>query len=327
MSAAQSTPGRPRHIDTPSIPESSRPIATDVTILDTRVRFVGDEVAAVAAESDTLAQRAVELSGGSSILLLPFETDAEKALEPEASHIHPGGNLWGGQPLVLERGNTGQGFKEADLILEETYTVASHSAAPLEPRAALARWDESGLTVWKTSRGVHQDRTLLSHALGLPLEKVRVIGPALGAGYGNKDESRCSVIAALLSIKSGSAGTLGVLPLPGVCRWASTAQRRHKACHRHKERRDYNCYLKQYRHEHRRLICPPARACFVERPKVPCTSTDVPTFGLRVILSTPTLRWPVPTEGWARPKVTSPWRALMDRATQTLDMDPVEFFA
>ena len=200
-SAARALPGV-HAILTSFDPESSRPIATDVTILDTRVRFVGDEVAAVAAESDTVSQRAVELLEV-EYSLLPFETDAEKALKPEASHIHPGGNLWGGRPLVLERGNTQQGFKEADLVLEETYTVASHSAAPLEPRAALARWDENGLTVWKTSRGVHQDRSLLSKALGLSLDKVRVIGPALGAGYGNKDESRCSVIAALLSIKSG----------------------------------------------------------------------------------------------------------------------------
>ena len=200
-SAAQALPGI-HAILTPFDPETSRPIATDMTILDTRVRFVGDEVAAVAAESDTLAQHALELLEV-EYSLLPFETDAEKALKPEASHIHPGGNLWGGEPLVLERGSARQGFNEADLVLEETYTVASHSAAPLEPRAALARWDENGLTVWKTSRGVHQDRNLLSQALGLPLEKVRVIGPALGAGYGNKDESRCSVIAALLSLKAG----------------------------------------------------------------------------------------------------------------------------
>ena len=171
-------------------------------MLDTRVRFVGDEVAVVAAETEEEAERAVE-SVRVEYRILPFETDADKALGPDATAIHPGGNLWGGEPLVLERGDVGAGLREADMVVEGTYVLASHSAAPLEPRAAVARWDGDRLTVWKTSRGVHQDRAHLSAALGVPEERIRVVGPHFGAGYGAKDESRCAMLAAVLARKAG----------------------------------------------------------------------------------------------------------------------------
>ena len=187
---------------TPFDEESSGLVAVDMKVLDTRVRFVGDEVAVVAAETEEQAEHALELLEV-EYRALPFETDAEKALHPDAAAIHPGGNLWGGQPLVLERGDAEAGLREADIVLEETYEVASHSAAPLEPRAALAKWDGDTLTVWKTSRGVHQDRAQLATALGILQQKIRVVGPPLGAGYGNKDESRCAVLAAILSRKAG----------------------------------------------------------------------------------------------------------------------------
>ena len=187
---------------TPFDEEASGPVAVDMKVLDTRVRFVGDEVAVVAAETEEQAEHAVELLRV-KYRPLSFETNAAEALRREATSIHSGGNLWGGQPLVLERGDVEKGFREADIVLEETYEVASHSAAPLEPRAALAKWDGDALTVWKTSRGVHQDRAQLAAALGMPPEKIRVVGPPLGAGYGNKDESRCAVLAAILSRKAG----------------------------------------------------------------------------------------------------------------------------
>ena len=187
---------------TPFDEESSGPVAVDMKVLDMRVRFVGDEVAVVAAETEEEAERAVELLRV-EYRPLPFVTDSAKALRRDAAAIHPGGNLWGGEPLVLERGDAEAGMREADIVLEETYEVASHSAAPLEPRSAVARWDGDALTVWKTSRGVHQDRAQLAAALGIPPEKIRVMGPHFGAGYGAKDESRCAALAAILSRKAG----------------------------------------------------------------------------------------------------------------------------
>ena len=182
------------------VPEGN--IAPDVAILDTQVRFVGDEVAAVAAEDEFIAQHALELIEV-EYTALPFVTDPRDAIEPDAPPVHAGGNLVGGEPIVLERGNVEEGFAEADVIVEESFSTPAHSGAALEPRVAVASWDGDDLTVWKSSRGVHQDQLLLSLALGIPRDRIRVIGGAMGAGYGNKDETRLSVITAVLAQRAG----------------------------------------------------------------------------------------------------------------------------
>ena len=173
-------------------------IAPDALILDTEVRFVGDEVAALAAEDEDLARHALDLLQV-EYETLPFVTDAVEAMSPHAPPVHPGGNLAGGNPLTLERGSVEEGFDQADFIVEDTFSTPSHSGAALEPRAAVAAWEDDSLTVWKSSRGVHQDQLLLSLALGVPRKSVRVIGQNMGAGYGNKDETRLSVLAAILA--------------------------------------------------------------------------------------------------------------------------------
>ena len=178
------------------------PTAQDTNILDTRVRFVGDEVAAVAAVDDDAARQALALIRV-EYETLPFYTDPDSALHPDAFPIHPGGNLAINPPLSIGRGNVEQGFAEADLVLEETYNIACHSATPMEPRAAMASWDGDSLTVWKSTRGVHLDQVALARALDIPADKVQLIGPFLGGGFGNKDESRLAAIAALLSQRAG----------------------------------------------------------------------------------------------------------------------------
>ena len=177
-------------------------IAPDLPILDTEARFVGDEVAAVAAEDEDIALEAVGLLKA-EYEPLPFVTDMREALEPDAPPVHAGGNLVGGEPITLTRGSVEEGFEEADVIVEDTFATPSHSGAALEPRAAVAAWEGEELTVWKSTRGIHADRLMLSIALGVPLENIRVMGPHMGAGYGNKDETRLSVIAAELARRAG----------------------------------------------------------------------------------------------------------------------------
>ena len=199
-------------------------LAPDLAILDTRARFVGDEVAAAAADDLETARAALELIHV-EYSVLPQYNSPEAALAPDALPIHPGGNLALGDVLSLERGSVAEGFAEADVVLEDEFEIPTHSAAPLEPRAALASWGDipvdpmqssvhpepvegrphvyADLTVWKTTRGVHVDRDALASALGLPSHRVRVVGPHLGAGYGNKDESRLAALAAVLSQRAG----------------------------------------------------------------------------------------------------------------------------
>ena len=180
-------------------------LAPDMSILDTRVRFVGDEVVAVAADDPDTARAALELIRV-EYAVLPHYMTPEAALAPDAVAIHPGGNLALGEVMSLERGSVAKGFAAADVVLEGDFEIPTHSAAPLEPRTALASWgedEETDLTVWKTTRGVHVDRDALAGALGLASHRVRVVGPFLGAGYGNKDETRLAGIAAVLSHRAG----------------------------------------------------------------------------------------------------------------------------
>ena len=177
-------------------------VAPDMPILDTKARFVGDEVAAVAAEDEDTARQALRLIEV-TYEPLPFVTDPVEAMNPGAPRVHDGSNLVGGKPIALERGNVEEGFAQADRIFEDEFATQSHSGAALEPRAAVAAWEGERLTIWKSSRGIHADRLSLSLSLGIPRDNVRVIGPHMGAGYGNKDESRLAAITALLARRAG----------------------------------------------------------------------------------------------------------------------------
>ena len=183
-----------------NVPEGR--LAPDVPILDRVARYVGDEVAAVAADDEDLAEYATGLIKV-EYEPLPFVTTAREAMKPNSAPVHPGGNLVGGEPLTLTRGDVDEGFDQADRVFSMSFSTPAHSPAPLEPRAAVAAWEGGRLTVWKTSRGVHADRLSLASALGIDRDNVRVVGATLGAGFGGKDESRLSVIAAELARRTG----------------------------------------------------------------------------------------------------------------------------
>jgi CO/xanthine dehydrogenase Mo-binding subunit len=202
-SQAEQVPGVMAVITPFNVPRRAvAPIAQDTSVLDSRVRFVGDEVAGVAAVDDDAALLALSLIKV-EYEILPFYTDPDSALAPDAVDIHPGGNLAINPPLSIGRGDVDQGFAEADLVREETYNIACHSATPMEPRAAMASWEGDSVTVWKSTRGVHLDQVALAHVLDIPEENVHMIGPFLGGGFGNKDESRLAALAALLSLQAG----------------------------------------------------------------------------------------------------------------------------
>ena len=200
VSAIESLPGVHAVLTPLDVPPGR--LAPDVAILDTSVRYVGDEVAAVAADDEDLAEYAASLIRV-EYDVLPFVVKARDAIAEDAPHIHEGGNLVGGEPLALTRGDVDEGFAEADRTFSMSFSTPAHSPAPLEPRAAVAMWEGGNLTVWKTTRGVHADRMSLASGLGVRREDVRVIGATLGAGFGGKDESRLSVIAAELARRAG----------------------------------------------------------------------------------------------------------------------------
>jgi isoquinoline 1-oxidoreductase len=116
----------------------------------------------------------------------------------------PGRGEFGGAGGAGE-GDVAAGRKAADHLLTRTYTVAYIAHVPLEPRAAVARWDAEGkLTVWTGTQRPFGVQEELRDAFGLPAEKVRVIVPDFGSAYGGKHTGECAVEAARLARAAGA---------------------------------------------------------------------------------------------------------------------------
>ena len=179
-----------------------------VYLLNQTLRHVGDEVAAVAADTEAIAEEALRLIQV-EYRRLPFVLDAENALDTNAPSVRGGINLAGKVPVEFSRGDIDRGMKEADIIVERTYRTQSTSPVALEPRYSLASWEGDRLTVWKASRNVYGDREKLANIFAVPQDQVRVVAAYLGGGFGSKDETRLGALTALLARKAGKPVRMG----------------------------------------------------------------------------------------------------------------------
>jgi 4-hydroxybenzoyl-CoA reductase subunit alpha len=173
-------------------------------LADKKVRFVGDEVAAVAAEDEATALKALDLID-IAYEVLPANYTVEEALESTAAAIHEKGNIsrdWG-----TEVGDVVKAFNEADHIVEEAYTLQSVAHAPIETHSALAQFEGADkLTIWSTTQAPYYLQFDLARALDLSMTDIRVAKTIIGAGFGGKSRgSEVDVIAALLARKSGKS--------------------------------------------------------------------------------------------------------------------------
>jgi len=169
-----------------------------------RVRFIGDEVAAVAAIDEDIAQEALGLIRV-EYEPLPSVFDPEEAMKEGSPQLHPHakGNIsW---RLFQDLGDVEKGFRESDHIQEDRFVTQLVSHAPLEPHAAVAQWHSEGrLTAWIPSQKPFFYAWDLAQVLGISESQVRVIKPHVGGGFGGKQEtSAVEFSAALLSRKTG----------------------------------------------------------------------------------------------------------------------------
>lgn len=180
----------PRVLHAGSPHPRSASVTCDQYILDDKVRYWGEGVAAVAATSEEIAARAVELIEV-EYEPLPALFTVEEAAAPGAPLIHdrePGGNLVL-PPVKIERGNVEQGFAEADFILEGWYEGGRPTPAYMEPNVLTCKWDGNGnLTVWISTQTAFMVRGIMAEVLGLPLHKVRVLVDHMGGGFGAKQD-------------------------------------------------------------------------------------------------------------------------------------------
>lgn len=170
-------------------------------IFDDTVRFVGDRVAAVAAETPEIAKKAVSLIEV-EYEPLPVITDVEEAMKPDAYPIHEGGNIVGASHA--EAGNVEEAFKECDYVFEDRYTTQAIHHTAIEPHAAIAEFGaDKKLTVWSPCQNTFAYRVILSRIFGLSYNKIRMISPAIGGAFGGKLEMTIEPVAAVLSMMTG----------------------------------------------------------------------------------------------------------------------------
>jgi xanthine dehydrogenase molybdenum-binding subunit len=170
-------------------PRSSS-VTKDQYILDDRVRYWGEGVAAVAAVTEEIAEEALGLIEV-EYEPLPAVFTVEDALKPDALAIHDNGldknNVL--PPVIVERGDIDQGFAEADLIVEGEYDLGRPTAAYMEPNICVTQWDGNGkLTIWSSTQTAFMVRGALAEVLGIPLNKVRVVVDHMGGGFGAKQD-------------------------------------------------------------------------------------------------------------------------------------------
>ena len=190
--------------DVPDFAIHSRPTSPTVRmpVLANTARYVGDEIAAVAADDEEIAENACDLIKV-DYEILPFLLDAEEAAKPEAPKIYPEGNVVLEKADRIIRGDVGEGFKQADVILEGTYKTHLVQHTTLEPRVTVASWSGKRLTLWDSHKGPFSLRTSVARALNLRVNQVRVLTPYIGGDFGDKGRvERQHIIAALLAKKT-----------------------------------------------------------------------------------------------------------------------------
>jgi CO/xanthine dehydrogenase Mo-binding subunit/aerobic-type carbon monoxide dehydrogenase small subunit (CoxS/CutS family) len=174
------------------------PVMVDV---GERIRYVGDALAIVAAETQDIAERAAGLIEA-EFDLQPIISDPVQARRPDVPQIHANGNLL--KHIKVRKGDMELGFAESDIILEHTFHTPITEHAFLEPECSIAvPLPDGRMEVYVGSQIPYQDRTQVARALGWPEERVRIVGQLMGGGFGGKEDIAGQIHAALLANVTG----------------------------------------------------------------------------------------------------------------------------
>lgn len=164
-------------------------------------RYVGDALAILAASSEAIARRAVDLIRVEYEERTPL-LSPEEAMAGDAAHLHPKGNLLA--TTAVKRGDADRAIAEARHVVTQHYSTPRQEHAFLEPESALAVPRHPGqLTVYTAGQSVYDDHRGIVEMLGVPDEHVRVISKFVGGGFGGKEDLSVQHHAALLAWRSG----------------------------------------------------------------------------------------------------------------------------
>jgi CO/xanthine dehydrogenase Mo-binding subunit len=189
-------------------------IKDETAIAIGKARYVGEAVAAVAADDEETARRALGLIQV-DYEELPAVLTPEAALGPGASLVHEdldsyfkvfdaqcGGNLMSRTEII--EGDVERGFAECDVIAEGRFTTQAQYHLSLEPVGALADVDEQGrVTLWSANQSVFRVQANVCESLGLPMSRLRSMTPRIGGGFGNKMEAHVQPLTVALALAAG----------------------------------------------------------------------------------------------------------------------------
>lgn len=162
-----------------------------------RVRFIGDQVAVVVADTEEIAAEAVKLIEV-EYQDLPVVSDMEKAMELDTELLHPNQDTNAYYHYQIRKGDVDAAFELADVIVEGEYRTPAQEHAYLAPESGLGYIDEEGrVTVAVAGQWAHTEQEAIAHALDLPLEQVRVIQPAIGGAFGGREDMSIQIVLAL----------------------------------------------------------------------------------------------------------------------------------
>ena len=205
------------HGNVPRVPYTTagqgwpEPSPYDTVLFDKKVRYVGDRVAAVAAETEEAALEALRKIKV-EYKILPAVFSIDEALAPGAPIIHDEPDAQGiydakrniAAAVDVPVGDLERGFAESDVIVEVTCEVPYVQHAALEPHCVAVYFDEDGRLVIRSSTQVpFHVRRIVSRVLGIPIHRIRVIKPRIGGGFGSKQEVILEPIAAALALRTG----------------------------------------------------------------------------------------------------------------------------
>ncbi len=203
ISKAQAAPGVVYVFTARDVPVNEFGLGSkDAPVLNNdEIRWVGEKVALVVAETERQAEHARDLIEVEYEDLPPI-TDPREAMKPGAYQVHPAypGNII--KHIPIRKGDIAQGFAQADVIVESEYHTPYQEHAYLQPEAGVAYIDEAGrVTVVVGGQWTHEDQEQIAHALNLPLEQVRVIYPNVGGAFGGREDMSVQIILALAAYK------------------------------------------------------------------------------------------------------------------------------
>lgn len=165
--------------------EFAKEINDKYPLQEDKVRMIGDEVACVAADTENIAEEACGLIKV-EYEVLPAIFTTEEAGKNDAPAVHYEGRNNVGMKCIMNAGDVEKAFADADYTDKYRYTTQMMVHAALEPHAAVAKYENGEITLWSSTQAAYVCRFWMAEVLGLPQNKIRVIKPSVGGGFGGK---------------------------------------------------------------------------------------------------------------------------------------------